>query len=282
MFNPNEIDYTLDNRIIVLKNVYGSLTKTYVQPAIDESSGQLLGVKLYSEDAKKTVPYYATGESRRELSNGCTFNLNLYKDRVDWEWVKYCPMIALTKQEAIDYATSYEFYIHDEERETSKRLERAELEYRALQYVMNTPMDKLQDKARLLNERIENLSPMRIKEHFIGLLKDEDPRKLLKLIRIYEDNTSEHRLLLFRLTDRNVINYTQGVYYFGDLMLGQTEEQVIAYMKDVNNQEIYNTLVLKAYPEIATNSQLKRILTQLDNPIEETKEEDSSKSKSKK
>lgn len=207
------------------------------------------------------VTYVADEFSKRELKHGTQFNLAIYRDRVDWEWVKELPFIAGSEEEARDYEGSYLLYIYDGDRDNNRKLKKSELVHRANTYIHNTPLDSFPDKARLLNERIEHLSPKKIKELLLDRVDSKDTTQILKVISIYEDNTSDERLLLYKLMDKSTIQYKKGVFYFGELMLGQTEEQVIAYMKSPDNKHIYNNLVYKAYPEIASNQHLKNVLS---------------------
>ena len=261
MYNPHMIEYDLQPKVITLKNIYSNLNKVFVSPVKDRNTNQMRGVKPYTEDQARMVSYVATNESKRELKHGTQFNLANFKDRVDWEWVKELPIIASSEDEARSYEGSYQFYIYDGDRENNRKIKKSELVHKANIYIHNTPLDSFPDKARLLNERIEHLAPSKIKELLLDKVETKETATIMKVISIYEDTTADERLLLYKLKDRNTITYRKGVYYFGEIMLGQTEEQVIAYMKMHENKHIYNTLVLKAYPELANTSLLKTVMT---------------------
>lgn len=276
-------DYTPEDRIITLKSIYGGGPKTFVQPCQSKFTGTLLGVKMYSDEERKTVSYSVTRDTTRELSHNCQFNLRMVRDRADWEWVKHCPMIAMTEQEARDHSNTYTFFVSDEEKEVNSRLERADLEYKAMGYVMETPLEKLTDKALLLNEKLERLDPKQIKQTLLGYIKDKDIKKLLKVIAIYEDTSSNYKLLLYKLLQRNIVTRHQDVYKFGDLTLGVGEAQTVAYLKAPENQDIHTALVIRCYPEVATNPEIRKaFLLDFDQTKNEQAEETSEKAAPKK
>lgn len=242
----------LQNKVIMFKPVYGIGTLT-VQPAKDAHTGQMVGVRLLSEDEKRKATYFVTENTKRVLEPGFFLDLSRERDAVDWLWIKNCKGVALSEDEMLRRDDVY-YYVYDEDKESEKSVKHSEAVLKALQYVYQTPDAKLSEKARLLNEKMESLKPTQIRDYLYSLAKSSSLTKVMSLVAVYEDPDSKEKIFLNKLVDKGIVKIVHNVYKFGDINLGIGEVQAVAFLKQPQNAGIVLTLRKRAYPEFFDDS----------------------------
>ena len=176
------------DRVIEIKSIYKN-GKRNIQPALDAASGWWAGVERLSAEAKGKLDYYVTvgltgPESRLNttiiLKNGLTFNLANNRDAVNWAWVKHCPELAMSLDDA--QKGKAEFYVHMEGRESERSNKSEEIVYEATKYVMEDATTEYANRALLLGFDMSHEKPASIKQFLISKAK-KDPKSVLNVYR---------------------------------------------------------------------------------------------------
>ena len=126
----------------------------------------------------------------------------------------------------------------------------ADAHRRALNYIEETPDEKLLNIVRLMNERMEGMPPSAIRAYLNRLALDKEIRKVQSIIKCYEDQDASERLLLYQLIDKGIITIVGDVYKFEDMNLGIGENQVIVFLKDPTKTDIHTRMKVRLYPEL--------------------------------
>ena len=239
------------DRVIEIKSIYKN-GKRNIQPALDAASGWWAGVERLSAEAKGKLDYYVTvgltgPESRLNttiiLKNGLTFNLANNRDAVNWAWVKHCPELAMSLDDA--QKGKAEFYVHMEGRESERSNKSEELIYEATKYVMEDATTEYANRALLLGFDMSHEKPASIKQFLINKAK-KDPKSVLN---VYRNKSMRINLLFVKAKQRAIVtvNNSDGVVKYGATILGVSDESAIAYLQQ--NEDILELLDREVNPQ---------------------------------
>lgn len=242
---------TPTDRVIEIKSIYKNGKRT-IQPALDGASGWWAGVERLSDDAKTKLDYYVTvgktGQDSRlnttiVLKNGLTFNLANNRDAVNWAWVKHCPELAMSHDDA--QKGKAEFYVHMEGRESERSNKDEEIIYEATKYVMEDATTEYANRALLLGFDMSHEKPASIKQFLINKAK-RDPKAILN---VYRNKSMRINLLFVKAKQRAIVtvNKSDGVVKYGATILGVSDESAIAYLQQ--NEDILELLDREVNPQ---------------------------------
>ena len=239
------------DRVIEIKSIYKN-GKRNIQPALDAASGWWAGAERLSAEAKGKLDYYVTvgltgPESRLNttiiLKNGLTFNLANNRDAVNWAWVKHCPELAMSLDDA--QKGKAEFYVHMEGRESERSNKSEEIVYEATKYVMEDAATEYANRALLLGFDMSHEKPASIKQFLISKAK-KDPKSVLN---VYRNKSMRINLLFVKAKQRAIVtvNNSDGVVKYGATILGVSDESAIAYLQQ--NEDILELLDREVNPQ---------------------------------
>ena len=242
---------TPSDKVIEIKSIYKN-GKRSIQPALDASSGWWAGVERLSDEAKSKLDYYVTvGETGQDsrlnttivLKNGLTFNLAENRDAINWAWVKHCPELAMSLDDA--QKGKAEFYVHMEGRESERSNRSEETIYEATKYVMEDATTEYANRALLLGFDMSHEKPASIKQFLIGKAK-KDPKAILN---IYRNKSMRINLLFVKAKQKGVVtvNKADGVVKYGATILGVSDDSAIAYLQQ--NEDILELLDREINPQ---------------------------------
>jgi hypothetical protein len=242
---------TSKDKIITIKSVYKT-GKHIIQPAFDASSNWYAGVARLSDEQKKGLNYFVrvgeTGENSRfntklTLRDGFTFDLNKEVDKINWEWVKHVPCVAMSLEDAQKGKAL--FYVHIEGRESHARNTRSELIFDAMGCVMQDMPSNYENKALLLGVDMSNEHPETVKEYLLDMARNS-PEKIL---RVYRDKFMKINLLFVKAKQKGIIKVVgpDNLVKFDHIILGTSEDGSIAYLKE--NKDILELLDRRVNPE---------------------------------
>lgn len=270
----------LYDKIIILKSVYDKVLsmKYYIQPCKDPKTGLFPpcvkkvdshGDMIMSEKEKAA---YSEGEAVFfpedhifEISSGKTYNLDNIWDKAEWECIKNCRIIAKERRErdangnfVIDGVKAIkdkpgrngvaELYIYRPGLETAQEVSRKQRLFKAQSYIFNDERgaDGQVTKAKLLGKDMSN-QPIADVLDFLLRVAEKNPDKIIEL---YEGNDTNLRLLFIDAKDKKVIYIKNKLYLYGDnIVLGATDDAVIAWMKDPKNKKVLSLIEKDTYPE---------------------------------
>lgn len=107
---------------------------------------------------------------------------------------------------------------------------------------------------------------------------DEADKNPLKIIDLYTNGDTALKLLIIDAKERNVIYKKDGLYVYGESVLGATDDALMMYLKTATNKKILDLIKREVYPEFARQIEMSTPSSdEVDNTL--TKAEDKSKSK---
>jgi hypothetical protein len=243
---------TVTDRVIEIKSIYKS-TKQTVQPAFDSKIKWWAGVERLSDDLKKNKEYYVVvGETTADrvhlntkitLKDGLIFDLSNEVDKINWDWVKHCPQVAMSFAEA--QSSKALFYVHIEGRESEMRTRTVEKRHEAVALVLNDPATNYVNRALLLNMDMEGEQPSVIKD-FLLETAEKSPEKIF---RIYRDKAMKIHLLYLKAKKMYLVKVDprDNVVTYGSTILGISDDSAIAYLQ--SNEDILMLLERDVNPE---------------------------------
>lgn len=201
-----------------------------------------------------------------EIVSGKTYNLEDPYQKAEWEAIKNCPLIAPSRDakdangnlviDGPQYSTLKkparmgvaELYIDRPGLDTQRRISHKKLVYQALSYIYEDEHgdDGRLNMARLLGKNMKN-QPSADVTDFLVRIAEKDPQKIINL---YTGGETSLRLLFVEAKDKKVIYIKNKLYLYGDnIVLGATDDAVIAWMKDPKNKKILELIKKDTFPE---------------------------------
>ena len=271
-------DVVFDNDVITLRSVYDKADiKYYIQPCKDRfgqypacikkvnaQGDMILSEKerdAYSEGTKVFFPE----NHIFTIVSGNTFNLKDLHDKAEWEAIQNCPIIAKSRDERnpdgtlkIDGPVSSpskpsrngvaELYIDRPGLDTQKRVSHKQLIHKAESYIYNDPrgVEGQLNMARVLGKDMRN-QPIADVTDFLLRIAEKEPNKIINL---YTGDDISLRLLFIEAKEKNVIYIKNRLYLYGDnIVLGATDDAVIAWMQQPKNLKVLELIKKDTYPE---------------------------------
>ena len=266
------------NNIIVLRSVYDKANiKYFIQPCKNKYGQYPSCIKrvnsqgdMIMSDSERNA--YAEGKAVFFPENhiftivsGKTYNLDDIYDRAEWEAIENCPLIAKSR-DARDSRGNFiidgpistplkparngvaELYIDRPGIETQRRVSHKQLVHKAESFIYDDPKgaDGQLSMARILGKDMRN-QPNADVIDFLIRVAEKDPQKIINL---YTGNDISLRLLFIEAKEKKVIYIKNKVYLYGDnIVLGTTDDAVIAWMQEPKNQKVVELIKRDTYPE---------------------------------
>jgi len=261
---------TVTDRVIEIKAVYKT-TKHTVQPSFDPSINWWAGVERLSDRDKEDANYYVTVGNKVDphlntklvLKDGLRLDLSQEVDRITWEWLKHCPELAMSYQEA--QSSKSLFYVNIEGRESEIKNKKAKEVLEAMQLVVNDPASNHVNRVLLLGFDMEGENPSTIEEYLLEKAQ-KDPKAIM---RVYRDKSMKLNLLYLRAKKARIVTEDADtkVVKFGSTILGLSDESAIAFLQ--SNEDILELLERDVDPEYYNNKKSEaKIVEKKPTPIE--------------
>lgn len=271
-------DIVFDSKIITLRSVFDKANiKYYIQPCKDKYGQYPSCIKkvnsqgdmIMSENERNA---YAEGKAAFfpedhifVITSGKTYNLDNIYDKAEWEAIKNCPVIAKSRDARdangnliIDGPKSTpskpartgvaELYIDRPGLDTQRRVSHKQLIHKAESFIYDDPRgaDGQLNMARILGKDMRN-QPTADVIDFLIRIAEKDPQKIINL---YTGDDITLRLLFIEAKEKHVIYIKNKVYLYGDnIVLGATDDAVIAWMQDPKNQKVLELIKRDTYPD---------------------------------
>lgn len=287
MGNKKEVtktDIIFDN-IIVLRSVYPkSGIKYYIQPCKDKVTGQYPscvkkitqnGDMIMSENEKNLfsegkIAFFPENHIF-QISDGKTYNLDDMWQKAEWEAIRNCPLIAPDRDArdskgnlvidgpdvvvAIQTPTTKsakygvaELYIDRPGLDVQRRVSKKQLIHKAESFIYDDVRgaDGQRNMARILGKDMSN-QPIADVIDFLIRVAEKDPNKIINL---YTGGDISLRLLFIEAKDKHVIYLKNKLYLYGDnIVLGATDDAVLAWMKDPKNLKVLELIKKDTFPD---------------------------------
>lgn len=271
-------DVIFDDKIITLRSVYDkSGIKYFIQPCKDKygqypscvkrvnSSGDMIMSEAERNAFSEGKAMFFPENHMFTITSGKTYHLDDIYEKAEWEAIKNCPLIAKDRNErdakgnlVIDGAISTpkkparngvaELYIDRPGLDTQRRVSRKQLIHKAEAFILDDPRgaEGQLNMARILGKNMTN-QPTADVIDFLLRVADKDPQKIINL---YTGDDISLRLTFIEAKEKKVIYIKNKVYLYGDnIVLGATDDAVIAWMKEPKNQKVLELIKKDTFPE---------------------------------
>lgn len=265
--------------VIILRSVYDKVSsmKYYIQPCRDPKTG------LFPPCVKKVNPSGEMIMSERErndyaegravffpedhmfiVMSGKKYDLTNPYDKAEWECIKNCKLIARSR-DARDSKGNFiidgvkpksnnpgrngiaELYIDRPGLDAARRVSRKQLQHKAMSYIYEDERgaEGQRNMALILGKDMFNQNINDVID-FLIRTAEKDPEKIISL---YTGGDTTTRILFINAKKKYVITLKKGIYYFGDVILGSTDDAVVAWMKDPKNKKLVEQIEKDTYPD---------------------------------
>lgn len=261
---------------IVLRSVYGKVNQKYsIMPCKDPKTGRFpecvkrvdsKGDMILTDAERNSGKYFIPENQVITVEDGKSFNLNDEIERAQWEAIKNCSFISPSRyakdsngNNLIDGTMGWsskqprygqaDLYVERPGEEAVYKLKKTDLYRQALNYIFDDPKgaEGRSLVCKLLGHRMDGISDSDVQDYLTGIAK-EDPQKI---INIYTGDDTALRLLLVEATDRKVVYHKNSLYTYADnIVLGATEDAVLAWMRDPKNKKTLELLRKDTFPEL--------------------------------
>lgn len=271
-------DVVFDGKIITLRSVFdkGDI-KYYIQPCknkygqypscvkkVDSHGDMIMSENERNAYSEGKVAFFPENHIFI-VQSGKTFNLDNIWDKAEWEAIQNCPVIAPSRDAKdingnliIDGPKSTptkparngvaELYVDRPGLDTQRRVSHKKLVHKANTFIYDDPrgVDGQLNMARILGKDMRN-QPTADVIDFLTRVAEKDPQKIINL---YTGNDITLRLLFIDAKDKKVIYIKNKVYLYGDnIVLGATDDAVIAWMQEPKNQKVLELIKRDTYPD---------------------------------
>lgn len=266
------------NEIIILRSVYGKVgQKYYIQPCKDQITGRLpecvkhvnsQGDMILTDAERNSGKYFIKETETFIIEDGKTFNLEDPIEQAQWEAIKNCVLIAPDRYAKdsqgnllIDGTIGWksakprygiaELYIERPGYEAVKKVNKKRKIHNAVSYILDDPKGSEGRLliAKLLGKRMSNLPDAEVEDYLLSVA-EKNPDKIIDL---YTGDDSTLRLLFIEAKDKHIIRLKNKLYIYTDnIVLGATDDAVIAWMKDPKNKKVLELIRKDTYPDLYT------------------------------
>lgn len=276
--NVTKTDIVFDDKIITLKSVFDKAgIKYYIQPCKDKNGQLPKCVKRVNKDGDMIMSEAERNdwsEGKRvffpenhmfTIVSGKTYNLNNLDDAAEWEAIKNCPLIAKSRDERdsngnliidgakwqsdkLNYSGVAELYVDRPGLDVQRRVSQKQLVHKACTFIYDDPrgVDGQLNMARILGKDMRNQPTADVIDYLIRVA-EKDPKKIINL---YTGDDISLRLTFIEAKEKKVIYIKNKVYLYGDnIVLGATDDAVIAWMKEPRNQKVLELIKKDTYPD---------------------------------
>lgn len=274
----NNLDQ-FDDSIIEIDGVYDKAQMSYfIMPCKDkygkypscikrvDSNGNMIMSEAernaYSEGKLPLFPI----DHIFEVKVGTKYDLKDPWQKAEWEAIKNCPYIAPSRDardangnliidgekwvpEKLTKTGVAELFIKHPGLDTHKRVSKIQKVVNAQNAILNDERgaDGQRLMARLLGRNMNNQPIADVLDYLLDIAS-KTPEKIINL---YAGEDITLRLLLLDARDKHVIYVKNKLYLYGDkIVLGATDDQVIAWMKDAKNFKVLSLIRKDTYPEM--------------------------------
>ena len=244
--------------------------------------------EMILSEAERNDPnsiYYIPEDADIVVTEGTTFNLDDPLENNKWLAIKDSVLIAPTRDakdengnliidgDKYKYGQA-EIWVDIPGEESEKTVKRKQLITKAWTFIENDSVDGRLTKCKLLGKNLRNAPSSDVQAY----LYDEADKNPLKIIDLYTNGDTALKLLIIDAKERNVIYKKDGLYVYGESVLGATDDALMMYLKTATNKKILDLIKREVYPEFARQIEMSTPSSdEVDNTL--TKAEDKSKSK---
>lgn len=228
---------------------------------------------ILTDAERNSGKYFIKVDQSFVIEDGKTFDLNDPYDAAEWEAIKNCPLIApdrYAKDEQgnflIDGTMGWkntrprygvaELYIERPGYESVQKVNRKRKIHNAISFILDDPKG-IEGRvliARLLGKHMTNIPDADVEDYLISVA-EKNPDKIIDL---YTGDDITLRLLFLEAKDKHIIYVKNKLYLYADnIVLGATDDAVIAWMKNPKNKKVLELIQKDTYPDLYSSEDKK-------------------------
>lgn len=232
--------------------------------------------EMILSEAERNNPdsqYFIRDDEDIVVKDGTVFNLDNPLERNKWLAIKDSDLIVPSRDtkdtngnNAIDGdKTRYgiaELWVEVPGYESEKVVTKKKLITQAWTYIEKDSVDGRLTKCKILGKNLRN-APTPDVEAYLYEIAEKNPKQIIDL---YTNGDTALRLLFIDSVDKHVIIKKSGLYFYGDTILGGSEDAVIYFFKLPTNKAILDLIKNQTYPEFIPRALQNKILDEVVNP----------------
>ena len=291
----------MENKVITLRSVYGKMKEYHFQPGKQKNGMPFPFVKrvrvsadgtteMIMSDAEMNNPdsqYYIPEDMDIVVTDGTTFDLSNPLEYNKWKSIENSELIAPMRgardengELVIDgdkrrYGMA-ELYVDVPGQESERAVTKRKLITKASTYIEQDSVEGRLTKVKLLGKAMRH-APSSDIENYLYERAEKNPQEVIEL---YTSQDIALKLLLIEAKEKNVIRKRNGVFMYGDMSLGATDESILLYLKMPSNLKILQGIKNETFPNFVKQIENSDPKDLVQNP--EDLEKDNKKSGSKK
>lgn len=264
--------------IVTIRNVYGREKKYYLQPCKQKNGTNFPFVKKvrYNENGDSEMvlspnelndpmrDYFIPEDMLIEIYGGKSFDLDNPYERNLWECIKDNPVIA-PERTAKDSKGSLlidgtrerygraDFYVEKEGEISQRRVSRIQLVTKAFVYIEQDSASGRLTKCKLLGKNMRNAPDTDVQD-YLYQRAEKNPNEIIEL---YTGSDQALKLMLIDAKEKRVITNQNGIWMFSETMLGAVDDAIILFLKNPENQNIYDSIKNLTYPDMVVKKTKK-------------------------
>ena len=272
----------MENKKIVIRSVYGKVKEYHFQPGkmpngmnfpfvkqvrynIDGSSELILSEAERNDPASR---YYLPEDLDIVVTDGTIFDLNDPLDANKWESIKGSELIVPTRDsrdengnfiidgDSRKYGVA-ELYIDIPGEESERSVSKKKKLRRAYEFIELDSENGRLTKCKLLGKKMYGAPSSDVAE-YLYVRAEKNPDEIIEL---YTSSDMQLKLLVIDGTDRRVFVKKNGLFMYGETMLGASDDAMIMFFKDPKNKRILDMAKYEVYPEY------KALMTEEPQPV---------------
>lgn len=267
---------SLENKIITIRSAYGKLKEYHFQPCKQRNGLNQPFVRKvrYNADGSSEMilseadmrdpesAYFIPEDMDIVVTDGTTFDLSDPLQRNKWLAIKDSDLIVPTRDAKDEHGNLIidgdkrryglaELWVDVPGEQSEKSVNRKKLITKAWTYIENDSVSGRLTKCKLLGRVMRNAPDSDVMDY----LYQKAEKSPATVIELYTSSDMALKLLIIDAKDRNKIIKKNGMFMYGDNILGATDDAVIQFCKTPANKKVLDMLKADVYPEYARQTE---------------------------
>lgn len=267
---------SLENKIITIRSAYGKLKEYHFQPCKQRNGLNQPFVRKvrYNADGSSEMilseadmrdpesAYFIPEDMDIVVTDGTTFDLSDPLQRNKWLAIKDSDLIVPTRDAKDEHGNLIidgdkrryglaELWVDVPGEQSEKSVNRKKLITKAWTYIESDSVSGRLTKCKLLGRVMRNAPDSDVMDY----LYQKAEKSPATVIELYTSSDMALKLLIIDAKDRNKIVKKNGMFMYGDNILGATDDAVIQFCKTPANKKVLDMLKADVYPEYARQTE---------------------------
>ena len=282
----------MENQVITLRCVY-KIKEYHFQPGKMPNGSNFPFVKpvkydaygnaeMIMSDAERNSPesqYFLAEDEDIVVTEGTTFDLSDPLQRNKWDSIKNSDLIVPSRDARDEKGNLFidgnkmrygiaELFVDTPGAASAKSVSKKKLITKAYNCIEQDSLHGMLLKCRLLGRNMENAPETDIQDY----LYREAERTPDKIIELYTGPDMALKLMILEAKEKRVILKKDGMFQYGDVILGANEDAVLLFLKMPMNSKILTAIKNETFPQYASVESLSKMAAEADAKLEEVKE----------